>query len=473
MLAGRALLHDPGPHGRFEGGHGVAGRRPARRGQHVGPERGPGDGGQPDEVPGRVRQPAEPGRHHLAHALRADQGGGRRGAAPDAPGGCGAGLDQLAPQLAEQEGVAAGLAHQLVDRRVRVVQPLAAAGQLGEAAHLVPVEAAEHQPGHAGLPPQVGERGLEVVPDLGGGRAERGDDAQPLQPGAADQVVEQLERGTPGPVEVVEHEQHGLLGRQGGERVDHGAEQPVPLGPGIVGTLPRRVGRDGGCGGQPGHEPRQLLPAVTDQPLPAVGVEPGDEQVERHGERLVGDGRLLAALAVEDGGTSLVDPPAQLRDEPGLPGPGIAPDEHDPARAAGRPLPGLDERLPRRGPPDEGELGLQSEHRGQRQAGRRGPVGGPGQLDAVHDPRPPGVEGPDGHPGQPGAPVGRAERGERGDGGGGDDVPVPVPPPQPGAVGEGHGHVAGSPGPPVAGGTDLNRGALARAAGAAGSGVGA
>ena len=240
-------------------------------------------------------------RHHLADALRADERGRRRGPARAAPGGWGAGLDQLAPQLAHQERVAPGLADQHVDRRGGVGQPLAAAGELDEAAHLVAVEPAEHEAGHPGLAPQVREGGLEVLADLGGVDRKVATTHSRSTPGLRTRWSSSSRRGPPGPVEVVEHEQHRALGRDGAQRVDHRAEQPVPLGPGIVRDLARRLGRPGRTG-QPGHSRASSAPrSPTSHRRPSAS-SPATSRSSATGEGLVRNGRLLAALAVEHGG---------------------------------------------------------------------------------------------------------------------------------------------------------------------------
>ncbi len=155
---------------------------------------------------------------------------------------------------------------------------------------------------------------------------------------------------------------------------------------------------------------------VADQPGPLVGAEAGDEQVEGHRHRLVGEGRLLAAGAVQHRRPAPVGPAAQLGHQPGLAGAGVAADEHEPAGAGGGPLPGVDEGVPRRGPADEGVLGLEAQQRRQGHDGRRAeaarrPLG----LHAVDDPGRPRVHRPRRHPAEvrDPRPTARAPRGRR------------------------------------------------------------
>ena len=142
------------------------------------------DGGQIELVPDDRRdlQQAARGRREvtqalgddLADAVGAAELGQRVGQLPATVVGAGrVGVEHRAPQLGDQEGVAAGQLMQDAPHLVRVGSELVAAGALDELRDLVGAQAAQAQPRHPIGATQLDERRRERLGDLGLGVAER------------------------------------------------------------------------------------------------------------------------------------------------------------------------------------------------------------------------------------------------------------------------------------------------------------
>ena len=117
-------------------------------------------------------------------------------------------LDQGAPELADEEGVAAG---EVVDRGRELAQlgvGVAAGGAADQVGDLGPGEPREAHPHDVLGAAQVGERLRELHRQVGLGVAEGHEEQQPGAPGGARQVPQQQQRRRVGPVPVLEHEQH-------------------------------------------------------------------------------------------------------------------------------------------------------------------------------------------------------------------------------------------------------------------------
>ena len=201
---------------------------------------GAGDRGRLKQLGGRRRQPGEAPAGDLADALGAGELLGRADDAQRAAVDLDrAGLGERPPQLADQEGVAAGqLAHR--GRQARQLGAgLAAGGAAGQLADLGRGEALKPQPHDVLGAAQVGERLGQRARHLGLGVAEGRDQQQPRLGGRARQVAQQQQRRGVGPVDILEQQQQrplpAGLGQQRGDR----RVQAVALGVGVgVGLAP-------------------------------------------------------------------------------------------------------------------------------------------------------------------------------------------------------------------------------------------
>ena len=150
------------------------------------------------------------------------------------------GLDEVDEDLADEEGVALGLGRDHPGEHLDLGGVDVAATGLGEEQRdLVAVEAGQVDPRHRRLAPEVGERGGERVGAVEVGVAVGADHEHPGVAQVADQVAQEQQAGLVGPVEVVEHDQHGGVVAGPGEQVGDRPEEAEPLG---VGVGPRRFG---------------------------------------------------------------------------------------------------------------------------------------------------------------------------------------------------------------------------------------
>ena len=297
--------------------------------QHVELELGARRGRQLQQVGGGRPQARQPARDHLAHALRRrellERAGEPDAAAPDLDASA---VDQAAPQLADEERVAAG---HVGDRRCQLGHGLVAgyaAHQLGD---VVAGQAAEAQPHDVVGAAQVREHLRQRVGHVGLGVAEGRDQQQPGAPARAGQVPQQAQRGGVGPVRVLEHEHDGPLAPGALQQVGHRGVQAMALGVGVGGRS--------GAGAQLA------------------------ERLHERAVRRMDDG---VARPVEDVRAALGRLAGELAHEPALPRARLAADERDPAALARRPR---DERAQRHElalAPHEGEPRAEAQRAGQR-----------------------------------------------------------------------------------------------------------
>ena len=118
------------------------------------------------------------------------------------------GLDERAPQLADEERVAVGEVADRLRELGRAGADLAARGAADELRHVVAGEAGEPQPHDVVGAAQVGERLRERLRHVGLGVAEGGEQQHARAPGGAREVAQEQERRGVGPVPVLDHEQH-------------------------------------------------------------------------------------------------------------------------------------------------------------------------------------------------------------------------------------------------------------------------
>lgn len=237
---------------------------------------------------GRV-QAVEPGPDGLTH---------RRG---DRPAGRSAGRRPLAPELGDEERVAAGDA----------LDPGCIGGTGRAASHgsqqpgdSLRVEAAEQEPFGRSPPQQVGEHLGEPRPGPGiavGRHQQRRELADP-----AGKIGEQDQRGLVGQVDVVEHDEHPVCLASGSEQGDHRVEGPLAgLG---IGQRVRRQPVPACRSSQQRLEPRRRMRMASDQG--SQNVEPRSEgnraiaveavtpaRLATHGSRVIGHGSRQPGLA--------------------------------------------------------------------------------------------------------------------------------------------------------------------------------
>ena len=233
---------------------------------------------------------------------------------------------EVPQHLADEEGIPVGLA---VDR-VRQLHPGPRKGlarsRLEILDDLAVVEPLQGEPVHSGLAAKgaQGDRqrvaGRELVVPI------RPDHEQPQRLPFPHQMAKQLQAGSVGPLQIVQHEHHGRYLRGRAQQGGHGPVEQVTLG--LAVDLPER---------------RQLAQPRSQGPRDPHGVGPlrghvclehllrgvGDVVAERFGKRCVGDAEVLVAPAKEHDGTCVVRTARRLGREGGLPLTRFPADEQD------------------------------------------------------------------------------------------------------------------------------------------------
>ena len=179
---------------------------------------------------------------------------------------------------------------------------------------------------HAGEPSQVGERVAQRMRALHVGVAVRGDHEQSRRLGGARDVPEQQQRRLGRPLEIVEHEEQGPLGRCRRQPRRDRLEQPVLLGLGVGRQRRRQIGHPVT---EMRHQAHQLTGMTAEAARERVVVGVVDEERQRLDERLVRDADLVVAAAVQHQRTVAVRTPRDLAREPCLPDAGLAGEEHE------------------------------------------------------------------------------------------------------------------------------------------------
>ncbi len=264
---------------------------------------------------------------HVAHALR--QAEGRR--AIDAPP-LGRrvvqeplGLHQAAKHFPDEERIPVGLARDLPREQQRVRIQVVPGRRRHHLGHLGRSEALQRDPLDALDSPQIRQDGVQrmLLPQI---RVAEGDDhLERTRLGGPHHVLEQRDRLTVRPVQIVEHEAHGHRRRQLHERPRDGREEQEALGLGI-GALRLRHLR---------QSPRQLagqsreLAAVTfDVPLEHLRRCVFDQLRAHRDPRLVRHRQLFRACTPQDGKPLAVRTMARERRQAALADPGLAGDQH-------------------------------------------------------------------------------------------------------------------------------------------------
>jgi hypothetical protein len=193
----------------------------------------PDHGGDPQGVVGVVRQAGEPAAHDFPDSFGNAQFFDGQPRAPALLSSFdGAGLDQVAEHLPDEERVAFRL---LVDGPSQGVPGFVegtAGGLFDDGRHADVIQAAERQPLHTALAAEVGHDLDQrmVVREFGVPVGAEDEDAPAAGP---DDVAEQQQRRLGRPLEVVEHQQHRFVGRGGREPGRHSVEEAIPLGVGV------------------------------------------------------------------------------------------------------------------------------------------------------------------------------------------------------------------------------------------------
>ena len=216
------------------GGHG---------GQQGELEAGADHRGRREQVLGRLGQHRQAAAHHLADPLGQVTLGQRLGAPAPVAALDGAGLDEVAEDLAGEKGVAAGLLGQGPHQPPGVVAELVARGEGDEFGHVALVEALQRDAQRVGAPVEVAEHGRQRMGPVEIGVAVGGDDAQAGHRVGGHQMAQEEERTGIGPVDVVEDQQGRLHRRPVGQPGAHRIEQADPLGVGGGGQGGRESGR--------------------------------------------------------------------------------------------------------------------------------------------------------------------------------------------------------------------------------------
>ncbi len=363
LRLGRDLLDHPAARGLLDRGVQLGLREAGGAADDVQLELGPGGGRELQQVDRPGRQAGEALGDDLAHALGGaelrQRAGQAQGSAVDLDD---PGLDERAPQLADQERVPVGELADRVREVGRAGADLAARGAGDELGHLVVGEAAELEAHDVVGAAQVGERLGERLRHVGVGVAEGAEQQQARVGGGAHEMAQEQERRGVGPVPVLDHEQHRAPAADRGEQVGHGRVQPVALGVGI--------GLDGGRqladrGREVGQQAGELAGGRAEGCAELVGVDYAREAVEGLDEGPVGRAHDRVAGAVEDERALARRRGGELADETALARAGLAADEHDAAALALGAWHQRLERLELGGAPDEGEGGGEGERAGE------------------------------------------------------------------------------------------------------------
>ena len=285
-------------------------------------ELGPGDGGQLEQIRGLRGEAREPLADHLVDAFGRPELAQRPGhphlspADLDDPG-----LEQGAPELADEKGVAAG---EVVDRLRELSQlgaGIAAGGAADQIGDLRPGEAREPHSHDVLGAAQVGERLRQPRGHVGLGVAKGREQQQAAAAGGARQVPQHQQRRGIGPVPVLEHHQHRPAATHVLEQVRHRGVEAVALG---VGVGLDWLGQLADAGGQVGQQTRQLAAPGPESGAELSGIDHSHELIEGLDEGSVGSPNRRVAGPVENqhafgGGLG-----GELARQPALAGAGLA-----------------------------------------------------------------------------------------------------------------------------------------------------
>ncbi len=357
------LLDHPAAHRWFQrvdplelDGRGVA--------QDVELELGAGNGGQLEQVAARRIESAQALTYDLTDALRRcdflQRSRQPERAVVDREHVC---LDERAPELAEQEGVALGEVAQRAGELGLGGVELAAAGAAHELPDVLLAQPAQVEADDVVGAAQVCKRVGELGRDVGLGVSERRHHEHAGLGARAGEVAQEHERGRVGPVPVLEHEQQRLPATRGGQDVGHCRVQTVALGVRVGGDGRREPGNERG---QVGNEPGQLAARAAEVRTERVGVGAASELAERLGEGSVGSLHHGVAGAVEHAHAFRGEHLRQLPHEATLAGTGLAAQQREPTTLTRLARHQRSQRRELRRAPDERRGRRESQRAGQR-----------------------------------------------------------------------------------------------------------
>ena len=237
-------------------------------------------------------------------------------------------LDQLAPELGQEEGVPGG---QVDDRLGHLAVGLGTGHEAHELCNLAVVEAREPQAHDTLRPHDVRDRLRHGRRPIGLRVADRRDEEHAGVGPGAHEMPDEEQRGNVGPVHVLEHEQHRRSRTDRGQQLGDGRVQAMPLGVGVGADL-RREGADDTE--QLGEQTRQLAASRPEIVAELHRIRVAHEVVERLDERPVRRGHDRVAGAVEDERAFGGEPLGQLPHQPALARPRLAGHERHPAPLA-------------------------------------------------------------------------------------------------------------------------------------------
>ena len=313
-----ALLDDePALHRPVDGGEERLVRQAARMPDRLELEARTGHGRELEHGGGLRLEAGDPLADHLPHRRRRrDLARGPHRDHAAGPGDDPARLDELAPELRQEERVAAG---QLGEGRGQLRRRRGAGGEPDELAHLVGREPAEPDPDDALGPGDVDERVGEARRHLVDRVAEGGDEQEARVGGAADEVPEEEQRRRVRPVDVLEHEQDRRASGRLREDVRHRGVEAQPLRVGVRRLPLARPARRADAR----QQPPQLGPGAPER----LGLELADELLERLGERAERRRDDPVAVPVEHRRALGCDVVGELAHEAALARAGLARDE--------------------------------------------------------------------------------------------------------------------------------------------------
>ena len=174
------------------------------------------------------------------------------------------GLHQAAKHLPDEEGVAVGLARDLLRQHQRVRIQLVAGGGRHHLGHLGRPEALQRDPIDLLDSPQIRQHRAErmILPQIR--VAERDDHLERTRLGGRHHMLQQRHRLAVRPVQIVEHEAHGHRRRQLHERPGDGREEQEAFGLRIRALRLRHVGQPSR---QLACQSRKLAAVPLDVPL--------------------------------------------------------------------------------------------------------------------------------------------------------------------------------------------------------------
>ena len=359
VTADARLLDQVGGDGGVEAVEHVVLVEPGHHGEHVEVEARTDHRARLEDPLGLVRQHRQTAADHVPHPFGQNE-------ALDArhPGAVALGdrsrLAEVAEDLADEERVPGRLLVEGGGEFQPVGRQLVTRRRRHELDDLVGVETLQGDALDLASAAQLGQHGRQGVATVDIGVAV-GAEHQQVGHGLVDRdVAHEQQRPVVAPVQVVEHEQHGLTSGGLAEPAAHRVEQLRPLGVGLGHQRRRQPGDERV---EIGHQPAQLTGERAEGGRPARGAQLGPQRL---GERLVGRADELVAAPREDKRAVVVLRPAgDLGGEAGLAHAGFAGKQYDLRAPVDHRLPVLDNAGQRPIAPGEGEGAALGERRRQ------------------------------------------------------------------------------------------------------------